>query len=107
VAATSCLHPLSWPDTIPQIVPVRRRALTTDQLAVLNDALAHAGSVKEPAESCPGPRTGNEGVVHAVTSTGAQVVLAHICPDSYRMVVNWNEDDVVTFTQKTFDVLGG
>jgi hypothetical protein len=107
VAATSCIHPLSWPDTLPQLLPVRRRALSETDLAVLNDALAHAGSVKKRAQTCPAPRTGNEGVLHAVTSIGTQVVLAHVCQDSYQLVVNWNEDDVITFTQKTFDVLGG
>ena len=107
VAATSCIHPVSWPDTLPQVLPVRRRALSEADLTVLNDALAHAGSVNKRAQTCPGPRTGNEGVLHAVTSTGTQVVLAHVCQDSYQPVVNWNEDDVITFTQKTFDVLGG
>jgi hypothetical protein len=106
-AATSCIHPVSWPDTLPQVVPVRRRALSEADLAVLNDALAHTGSVKKRAQTCPGPRTGNEGVLHAVTSTGTQVVLTHVCQDSYQLVVNWDEDDLVTFTQKTFDVLGG
>lgn len=107
VAATGCLHPLSYPDTLPEVRPVYRRALSTADLTVLNGALAHAGSVHKRAESCSGPRAGAEGVVHAVTSTGTNVVLAHVCLDSYQMVVNWNEDDVVTFTQKTFDVLGG
>jgi hypothetical protein len=106
-AASSCLHPLSYPDTLPVVVPVKRRALSTAELAVLNAALARAGSTKQQAESCPGPRVGAEGVVHAVTSTGVDVTLTHLCLDSYQMVVNWNKDDIVTFTQKTFDALGG
>jgi hypothetical protein len=106
-AATSCLHPISWPDEPTGPITVRRRALSTQELAVLNAALARAGSVKKVADTCPGPRTGNEAVVHAVTSTGQQVVLTHLCPDSYQMVVDWNRDDVVTFTQQTFDALGG
>jgi hypothetical protein len=107
VAASSCLHPLSYPGTVPVVHTVDRRPLTAADLAVLNTALAQAGSVKKRAESCPGPRAGAEGVVRAVTSTGTHIVLAHVCANSFRMVVNWNEDDVVTFTQKTFDALGG
>lgn len=106
-AATSCLHPISWPDTPTDPITVRRRVLSSQELAVLNAALARAGSAKKTADTCPGPHIGNEAVVHAVTATGREVVLSHLCPDSYQMVVDWNRDDVVTFTQSTFDALGG
>lgn len=107
-AATSCLHPISSLDTIPtDPVTVSRRVLSAQELAVLNAALDRAGSVKKAGDTCPGPRNGNEAVVRAVTTTGRAVVLTHLCPDSYQLAVDWNADDLVTFTQKVFDALGG
>lgn len=108
--ATACIYPLAPPvtgDAIPQVSTVTRRVLSAQELAVLNAALARAGSVKKAPDGCDDRHIDNWGVVHAVTTTGRQVVLSEVCQDSFEMAVDWNADDLVTFTQRTFDALGG
>ncbi|HEV7173114.1 MAG TPA: sigma factor-like helix-turn-helix DNA-binding protein [Pedococcus sp.] len=105
--ATACFHPVPDPTDLPvQVLPVTRRVLGVEEVALLNADLARSGSsVTGRGRATCAPIVRGRVVLHVRTTNGRVLSLVELCGNRGVMAVNWNLADQLVLSRGSYEMV--